>query len=49
MIPVLAHCIFCLVSSVDFLRMSVLGILCLNLEEAAGLALILCYHALCWS
>lgn len=47
--PVLACCIFCLVPSVDTHSVSMLVILCLNLEEAAGLGLVLYYHSLCWN
>lgn len=45
----LACCIFCPVHSVDIHNTSMLGILCLSLEGAAGLGLVLCYHSLCWN
>lgn len=37
-------------SSVEFLSKSTCWVtLCLNLEGAAGLGLIVCYHGLCWN
>lgn len=43
------HFLIGVFSPVDFLSLSMLGILCLNLEGAAALGLVLCYKALCWS
>lgn len=43
------HFLAAFFSAVDLLSMSMLGILCLNWEGAAGLGLVLCYHALCWT